>query len=147
MSVKWPAIVLGVGGILFTAAGTRSIWSSAATTRQRFRQLGLVVVLLLIFGTQLAAGIDLLGDSRRNTPVQLISDALIASLLVGVARAWELVGARDTGIIASLAVLSRHTPSPVPASGLLAVDVAGATEGGAAAGPERRDHESGERPG
>jgi hypothetical protein len=112
MSVRFPAVVLGVSGLLFTAAGTRSVWSSPATAGRRARQLGLVFLLLLIFGTELVAGIVLLVNSHRSTPVELISVALVASLLVGVARAWELVGARDTGIIASLVVLSRHTPIP-----------------------------------
>jgi hypothetical protein len=37
---------------------------------------------------------------------------MVSSLLVGIARAWELVGNRDTGIRASLAVLAGRTPSP-----------------------------------
>jgi hypothetical protein len=32
-------------------------------------------------------------------------------LLVGVARAWELVGDRDTRILASIAVLTGHDPN------------------------------------
>jgi hypothetical protein len=31
-------------------------------------------------------------------------------LIIGIARAWELVGDRDTGIIASIAVLSGRDP-------------------------------------
>ncbi len=58
------------------------------------------------------ARITLIADPRRSTPVQWISYALVASLLVGIARAWELVGDRDTGITASIAVLTGHTPSP-----------------------------------
>jgi hypothetical protein len=41
-----------------------------------------------------------------------LKNVLVASLLIGIARAWELVGARDTGLFASLAVLSgRGRPS------------------------------------
>lgn len=131
--------MLGIGGILFTA-GMRSVLSSRSTTGQRLGQLWLVVLLLLIFGTELVAGIVLLADSGRSTPVQLISYALAASLLVGVARAWELVGARDTGIVASLAILSRRAPSPARAFGMRAVDAAGTTEDSDAAGHEHGDH-------
>ncbi len=42
----------------------------------------------------------------------MIGYALVTSLLVGIARAWELVGNRDTGIIASVAVLTGHAPAP-----------------------------------
>jgi hypothetical protein len=145
-SVRYPAVVLGIGGILFTAAGIRSILSSKSTTDQRLRQLWLVTVLLLIFGTELAAGVALLADSRLGTPVLLISYALVASLLVGVARAWELVGARDTGIVASLAILSRHAPSPALAGGIHAVVAAGTSKDSNAVGHEPGDHESGGRP-
>ena len=99
-SVRYPAVALGIGGMLFTAAGIRSVLSARSTTNQRLGQLWLVVLLLLIFGTELVAGIILLADSGRSTPVELINYALATSLLVGVARAWELVGARDTGIVA-----------------------------------------------
>jgi hypothetical protein len=68
--------------------------------------LELVVFLLLIFGTELIAGIVLVGRPDSSTSAQLIGYALVASLLVGVARAWELVGARDTGLITSITMLA-----------------------------------------
>lgn len=111
--VRWPAAILGVTGILFTAAAARSIFSSPSTTSQRFRQLGLLNLLLLIFGTELVTGIILIADSHRITAVDVLCDALVLSLLVGIARAWELVGDRDTSIIASLAVLTNHAPGTV----------------------------------
>lgn len=144
-NIGYPAVVLGVIGILFTAAGMRSIFASPATLGQRRRQIGLINLLLLIFGTELVAGLALLAEPRRSTPLQIISDALVASLLVGIARAWELVGDRDTGIIASIAVLTHHGP-PRPASGP-AAEGAGAAAAGDAPGPEPSDHDAGERPG
>jgi hypothetical protein len=36
---------------------------------------------------------------------------LVGLLLIGIARAWELVGDRDTGILASLSVLVGRDPS------------------------------------
>jgi hypothetical protein len=110
-NVGYPAVSLGVIGILFTAAGMRSVLSSQPTRRQNLGQLGLVVLLLAIFGTELAAGIAVLADPRRSTPVQVISYALVTSTIVGIARAWELVGDRDTGLFASIAVLAGHPPS------------------------------------
>ena len=108
----YPAVVLGIIGILFTAAGTRSILSSRPARRQQDQQLELLILLLLIFGAELASGIALIADSHRSTPLQIIGYAMVSSLLVGIARAWELVGNRDTGIRASLAVLAGRAPSP-----------------------------------
>jgi hypothetical protein len=53
-------------------------------------------------------GVIVLGHPSTINSVQGISYAIVASLIVGVARAWELVGDRHTGIIASIAVLAGH---------------------------------------
>jgi hypothetical protein len=108
----YPAVTLGVIGTLFTAAAVRSILASPATPRQELAQLGLIGLLLLIFGTELVCGIIVLADPRQTTAVQAISYALITSVIVGIARAWELVGERDTGLTASLSVLTGRAPSP-----------------------------------
>jgi hypothetical protein len=99
-------------GTLFTAAAIRSILASRATPRQETAQIGLIGLLLLIFGTELVAGIIVLADPRQTTAVQAISYALITSVIVGIARAWELVGERDTGLTASLSVLTGRAPAP-----------------------------------
>jgi hypothetical protein len=149
-SVRIPAVVAGTVGLLFTAAGTRSIVSSPSTAGRRLQLLGPTAVLLLICGTELVAGTALLADARLSIPLQLISYAVAAALIVGIARAWELVGARDTGIMASLTVLSRHAPSPAPAARVLAADTTDTPESGAkdgeAPGHEQIDREPGERP-
>jgi hypothetical protein len=105
----YPAIVLGVIGILFSAAGMRSILSSHSTLREQWRQHVLITGLLLIFGTELVAGIAAVASPGAGTPLQVIGYALVTSLIVGIARAWEIVGDRDTGVLASLAVLTGLT--------------------------------------
>ena len=108
----YPAAVLGIIGILYTAAGTRSILSSRSTRRQQYQQLELFIVLLVIFGAELASGIAVIAEPHRSTPIQVISYAMVSSLFVGIARAWELVGDRDTGIRASIGVLAGRIPGP-----------------------------------
>jgi hypothetical protein len=106
----YPALVLGITGIAFTGAGIRSILVSQATFRQQRRQLGLVALLVLIFGAELTAGIVLLARPDSSTSAQVIGYALVASILVGVARSWELVGERDTSLIASIMTLAARRP-------------------------------------
>ncbi len=145
-NVGYPAAALGIIGILFTAAGMRSILTSPATLhQQRWGQLGLVTLLLLIFGVELACGIAVIVGPRRSEPVQLIGYALVASLLVGIARAWELVGGVDTGIVASIAVLIGHPAGPPGPDGFAAAEAVGATEAGDAPGPGPDAHQAGER--
>jgi hypothetical protein len=115
-TLGWPAMVLGIIGLLFTAAGVRSAigsGSGAAKLQLGARQAELTVLLLLIFGTELATGIMLLANPNLKSAAELLGDALVASLLMGIARAWELVGDRDTGIVASISVLLGRTPSPL----------------------------------
>lgn len=113
-NVGYPAVVLGVTGVFFTAASLRSIVASTSARDQIRRQLGLVIFLLIVFGFELLAGIRLLVHSHNNGALGMLSYVLVASLLIGIARAWELVGDRDTGLFASIAILSGHLPTQPP---------------------------------
>jgi hypothetical protein len=129
-NVGYPAVALGVIGILFTAAGIRSIYSSPSTLRQRRHQLGLITLLVLIFGAELVCGIILITDPWAVVPAQLISNALAASLLTGIGRAWELVGDRRTNITSSIAVLTGHQPGPPDPAGSPAAEAVGTAGAG-----------------
>jgi hypothetical protein len=126
----YPAIVLGVIGILFTAAGLRSILSTGSPLRQQWRQHVLLTFLLLIFGTEFVTGIVAVAHPSATAPLQVLGYALVTSLIVGIARAWEIVGERDTGVLASLAVLTGHE------SGAGAAPGTAAGESGRPSGPE-----------
>ena len=105
----YPALVMGIVGILFSAAALRSILSTGSTLREQWRQYLLITFLLLIFGIELVAGIVAAARPSASAALQVIGYALITSVLVGIARAWEIVGDRDTGVLASLAVLTGRT--------------------------------------
>jgi hypothetical protein len=106
-NIGYPALAVGIIGIVFTAAAIRSIVASRTSRRQQFGQVGLFVLLLLIFGTGVVSGGAVIGNAGNAAQVQLIGYALVSSLLVGISRAWELVGDRDTGLLASLESLLR----------------------------------------
>jgi hypothetical protein len=108
----YPALVMGVVGILFSAAGLRSVLSSGSALREQWRQYVLMTFLLLIFGAELIAGIIVAAGPGSSTAMQVIGYTLVTSVLVGIARAWEIVGDRDTGILTSLAVLTGHQTGP-----------------------------------
>jgi len=105
-----PSLVLGVIGITFSAAAARSIRASGSPARQQLFQFELIGLLLLIFFTELVAGIIVIANPHSGDAVQFIGYALITSLIVGISRAWELIGDRDTGLAASIAVLLGHRP-------------------------------------
>jgi hypothetical protein len=106
--IGYPAVVVGAGGLLFALGGVRSILADPAARRRIRSQLGLIVLLLGVFGFEIGAGINSLVAPHTDAPIDLIGNVLAASLLIGIARSWELVGDRDTGIISSIAALAGH---------------------------------------
>jgi hypothetical protein len=125
-NVGYPAIALGIVGLLFTSAGLRSILADPVARRRVRGQLTLIVLLMATFGVELVAGCTLLVNPHDIGALTTVCNVLVASLLIGVARAWELVGDRDTGVLASIAALAgreRHlggilgSPASDPASG------------------------------
>ena len=114
--IGYPAVVVGVGGLLFTLGGVRSILADPAARRRIGSQLALIVLLLGVFGFEIGAGINSIVTPHTDAPIDVIGNVLAASLLIGIARSWELVGDRDTGFVASIAHLvhrrTRRARSP-----------------------------------
>lgn len=106
--IGYPAAAFGVGGILFTLGGLRSILGDPAARSRVRGQIGLVMLLLAAFGVEIGAGILDIAHPHSRVPLDVIGNVLAGSLLIGVARSWELVGDRDTGITASILALTGH---------------------------------------
>jgi hypothetical protein len=106
--IGYPAVVVGAIGILFGAAAIRSLVAGVQGSGQKGRHLVLAVFLLAVFVTELIVGIMLFNTSHDTGRLQSLGYILIASLFIGIARAWELVGGRETSVVASLAVLLGH---------------------------------------
>lgn len=103
--IGYPAVVIGAIGILFSAAGLRSLVAGIQGGTRQSRHIVLSLFLMAVFVTELIVGIELLKSPRDTGPLESLAYILIASLFIGIARAWELVGGRDTGVLGSLAVL------------------------------------------
>jgi hypothetical protein len=110
-NIGYPAAIFGIIGIFFAAAGLRTIAGLTAPQPQLQRrpQIVLITALLLMFGFELAYGMTLIVNSGRTSQVATIGYVLIASLLIGIARAWELVGGWSSGVGSSIAVLTGRT--------------------------------------
>ncbi len=109
-NIGYPAAIVGVFGIFFTAAGVRATLTLPIQQQHRRPQVVLVVALLLVFGFQTVNGVELIISPHGSGALDTIGDVLIVSLLIGIARAWELVGDWDTGIVASITRLIGHQP-------------------------------------
>ena len=115
--IGYPAVIVGAIGILFSAAAIRSLLAGVQGRSQQGRHLVLTVFLLAVFVTQLIVGIELLNTPRDTGPLESLGYILVLSLFIGIARAWELVGGHDTGLVASLAVLLARRARAAPDTG------------------------------
>jgi hypothetical protein len=121
-NVGYPALVAGIIGVSFVAAGARSIRDSSRSPRQLRRQLGLMTILIVTFGCEIVFGIWLIANSHNRDAMDDLQYVLATSLLIGIARSWGLAGERDTGLFNSLSVLTgrrkvvRHDSSETEAT-------------------------------
>jgi hypothetical protein len=122
-NIGYPAAIVGVIGVLFTGAGIRTTFSLPELRHQRRAQVILILLLLTNFGFELVYGIDLIGHPYRTGAREAIGYVLVASLLMGIARSWELVGEWDTGLVSSIALLTGFRSMTQPVTGAPASDV------------------------
>jgi hypothetical protein len=160
--IGYPAVVFGVIGLLFTFGGLRSILADPVARTRVPSQIGLIVVLLAAFGVEIVAGVSSIAKPHGSVAIDVIGNVLAGSLLIGVARSWELVGDRDYGITSSLLALAgreRHLggsvagPADVPPDDPVGPDGPGAQAGhgdtaspGVPASPAERPSPEDERP-
>ncbi|QNK81577.1 hypothetical protein [Nakamurella sp. PAMC28650] len=102
--VGWPATILATLGLVYGAATMRLAMVNTSATAQLRR---IAVGALIICVVEGWGGISALIDRNATTPASLVGASMIASLLFGISRAWELVGLRDVGLFRSLSTL-RH---------------------------------------
>jgi hypothetical protein len=107
VSLGWWAVIGGVTVLAFAAATARLVMGSERGYRRQWRSLILVVGLLVIAGFEIYAGVELVLHPNSENGLRTLDYVFVAEVAVGIARAWELVGLRDTGLIASLATLAR----------------------------------------
>jgi hypothetical protein len=102
----YPAAAFGIIGTLFTLASVRSILADTRARTRFLAQISLIAGLLAVFISEIIFGAELIVHWHNHNALDTLGNLITASLFIGVARAWEFVGDRDTGIWASLMVLA-----------------------------------------
>ena len=118
VSLGWWAMASGIGVLVFAAATARSIVGDARRPSGRGRRLRLVSGLpglLVIGGFEVYAGIRLVAAVHVLDlgAIATLMYVVIGDLAYGIARAWQLLGVRDSGLFTSLRLLAGHDPSHV----------------------------------
>jgi hypothetical protein len=109
-SLSEVAIILGASGLASTAALGILLYRE----HKEPIRLGQVILLLsplILYGLQLANGIALAGSPGDPGRISSQGGLSIALLVYAIARAWQLVGARDTSLLPAVAGLAvTHLP-------------------------------------
>ena len=85
----YPSLIMGLLGILFVGAGVRTTLAQPVRQQRRGHQLPLIAGLIAVFGFQIYCGLGLLNHPRASGDLSTVGDVLIASLLIGIGRAWS----------------------------------------------------------
>jgi hypothetical protein len=104
----WAALAVGVLNLLTTITAIRRLAVDEQAhgpltwvVHSGRSMLGFVLLMFLDF----AAGLVLILHSSSEAAIDVLSAAIIASLLIGIFRAWELVGARRQTVSRSVSEL------------------------------------------
>jgi hypothetical protein len=110
-----PTIVVGVLGLFFVAGSLLSMLRSRRSESIAFRDVSFLVGLLALFVAETIAGADLASD--RASAVGTIAILTVVCFLVGIARAWELIGASSIGLTTEVAAAIRARAQAKPELG------------------------------
>jgi hypothetical protein len=102
-NIGYGSVVVGLVGLLYVATAIRRLITVHLTATQgRRRAIGVLIGFALVMGFLTLAGVRLLLSPHDTGALAMFAGSQVASLSIGVNRAWELVGARDRGVTALL---------------------------------------------
>jgi hypothetical protein len=101
-NVGGAATVVAIVGLLFIAGAALRLVPAWHANRIRLRELTFLVALSVVFVIQLIAGIELDRHANDTSDLQTICVLVIVCFLIGIARAWELVGGPNIYLVHQL---------------------------------------------
>jgi hypothetical protein len=110
-----PTTDLGTVAIILAAAGLGTTAALIIALARENRRIGrgdlfMFLLLLVLYGLQLANALRLEQEPHRVSLVVNQGELAVCFFLFGIARAWQLVGARDFGLVSAVASMI-HRPA------------------------------------
>ena len=103
-----PAMVIAIVGLLFITGALLRVFPGWRAKRIRLVDLTFLVGLLVVFVIQLIAGISLARRPADSGDLTTICILVIVCFLIGIARAWDLVGGPSVSLHHELLVRVRE---------------------------------------
>jgi hypothetical protein len=105
--VGGAAVAVALVGLAFVVAGVLSLLRVRPLRWTTARDALFIVGLAVVFVLQLIAGLDVNPRPGHSGPVETIAILVIVCFLLGIARAWELIGGPSLGISREVFALVR----------------------------------------
>jgi hypothetical protein len=113
IGIAWPAISVAIGGLFFVTASVLSLVRLRRRHGSRPRDALFLAFQAIAFTIQLIAGIMAISRQDEVGEVRTVAIIVIVSFLIGIARAWELIGGPEIGLFHELNLLARDDSDPV----------------------------------
>ena len=107
--IGWAASVVAILGLLFTTAWLLDFIRSHQLRRSHLRDMVLLVGLGVVFVVQLISSLRILHRPDDPDPMGTIAVLVVVCFLLGIARAWELIGGPSTRLGHEIVSIARHT--------------------------------------
>ena len=110
------ALVVAVGGLVFVIAALLSLIRQGQVRPSTLHDALFLLGLIVTFVVQLIQGAEMIAQPDDAGAVNTIAILVIVCFLIGIARAWELIGGPSIGITQELRALfsSRHRGADGP---------------------------------
>jgi hypothetical protein len=108
--VGGAATAVAIVGILFIARALVSVAPAWRAGRFKLTDLSFLVGQFVVFIVQLVAAIGLDGNERSEGALQTICVVVVVCFLIGIERAWELVGGPHFDFLSAFKARRRQPP-------------------------------------
>jgi hypothetical protein len=114
----WTAFVVSLLGLFFVVASLLSLRRVGQVQHVALRDALFLIGLFVAFAVQLVSAVQLISRATNAGAAEEIGVLVIVCFLIGIARAWELIGGPSIGLGHEVTAIVRgrsHHESPVEA--------------------------------
>ncbi len=112
VGLGWTAFVVSLLGLSFVAGSLISVLRVRALQPTAPRDTLFLIGLIVTFALQLIFGLQLIVHPNDADAAHRIAVLVIVCFLIGIARAWELVGGPSIGFTTELSAIVRERTRP-----------------------------------
>jgi hypothetical protein len=110
--IAWTAVAVAVVGLGFVLASLLSLLRLHLLLSRRVRDAVFLLGLIIVFVLQLIEGLRVFARPDNEDPIRTIAILVVMCFLIGISRAWELIGGPSFDVTREVTALI-HKPEDV----------------------------------